>query len=952
MPTLHLVPHTHWDREWYLPFQAFRIKLVRLIDRLLDILEADPDFSNYTLDGQTILLEDYLAVRPENEAALIRHIRAGRLHVGPWYVLPDEFLVSPEALVRNLLLGRESSARFGSGMKVGYLPDPFGHIAQMPQILGGFGIDRAAIKRGLSQEGCELWWLAPDGSRVLTAYLRDGYDNAARLPTLEHSFSKAIQTVRDSLLPHARTDHLLMMNGSDHHEPQPGLPSLIASYQHEADQLLLSNLGDYFNVVEDDLEKNAIELPTIQGELRDPARHHLLAGVLSSRTWIKQRYHACEVLLERWAEPFSAWCQALTLKRSNQSLWTGHLATPLVREPDAFLEQAWRMLLACQPHDSICGCSIDQVHEEMKSRFDHVEQIGEEITAQALTALAEQIATDAHPAGQPRAAIVVYNPHAFPRHGYAEATLELPAGLDRFEIHDLRGNSLPYRIITKLDRPLADMVVDRETLDSLLGMVQDGHVMGLSVQSAVVVEREDQILLEVIVAEDAPPDLDSLRRALEALEALLSSSEPTSFRLLARFSSHAAIEFVAPKIPGLGYSVLALLPSSDPPTQPAVDNGARIENSLLQAQLEQDGSLTLTDLRNGSTFTGLLRFRDQADRGDSYNFCPLEDDEGVESPDEVSSCKRVMHPSGSTLSYELLYHVPESLNEDRSARSSSEVPLAVQVTAALRPGSAALDLRLRVENQARDHRLQALFDLPFTAKEALYDGHYEIRSRPTDLPEKTQSWIEQPAAEKPMRNFVAAYEGKLGLMVAACGLREASVLPQGVIALTLLRCFGWLSRDDLGTRRGGAGPQIPTPLGQVPGTSEFDVSLIPIGADFMQAVQIARAFQTPMKGVGQQIHPGALPPEASLLHVEPPGFALTCIKSSQDRRAVVVRGVNLLDHPLQVRLETLLPLRCAHLARLDETELDELPVDHGRRISIQAAPHVILTFRLMFEELC
>ncbi|MCK4961620.1 MAG: hypothetical protein KAS19_03995, partial [Anaerolineales bacterium] len=188
MTILHIVPHTHWDREWYLPFQSFRIKLVHLIDMLLDILDHDPAFTHFTLDGQTIILEDYLEIRPERESDLIRHIRSGRLLIGPWYILPDEFLVSPEATVRNLLQGGSLCDRFGARMDIGYLPDPFGHIGQMPQILLGFGIEMAAFRRGLADEPCELWWQAPDGSRVLTAYLRDGYDNAARLPTIPSVF--------------------------------------------------------------------------------------------------------------------------------------------------------------------------------------------------------------------------------------------------------------------------------------------------------------------------------------------------------------------------------------------------------------------------------------------------------------------------------------------------------------------------------------------------------------------------------------------------------------------------------------------------------------------------------------------------------------------------------------------------------------------------------------------
>jgi alpha-mannosidase len=949
MSTLHLVPHTHWDREWYLPFQVFRIKLVRLMDRLLDMQQTDPDFSSYTLDGQTILLEDYLAVRPQREADLILQIRAGRLHIGPWYILPDEFLVSPEAIVRNLLRGRRLCDRFGSRMQVGYLPDPFGHIGQMPQILQGFGLNYAAFKRGLSSRGCEMQWHAPDDSSVLTSYLRDGYDNAARLPTDESSFMDAISAARDSLLPHCESEHLLLLNGSDHHEPQPEIPSLVSGWPADEDALTLSSLKDYFHAVEGDLDRRDVELPSIHGELRDPSRHHLLAGVLSSRMWIKQRNHACEVLLERWAEPFSAWRQALELEPSDRILWTGHLATPLVQDADALLDEAWRILLTCQPHDSICGCSIDQVHEEMRRRFDQVEQIGVEIRNQALAAIAQRAVTDTLPGANVRGALITFNPHGFPRGGYAEADFELPAGLDRFEIINARGQPIAYEVLSKSSEALADMRLDRDALSNLLKMVQDGEVMGLSVQSAAVVPLDDYVLLEVAVAEGGRPDRAALQEALETLRPYLRSDEKRSFRLLARFASRVSIAYIAPEIPAHGYTALALAATSNPPSKSIAGDGNRVDNGLMRVELDRTGSLTLTDLRDGSVFSDLLRFRDQADRGDSYTFCPIEGGQIVTSPTSVSACTRTEHACRKTLSYDLTFHVPEGVNDERDGRSDVMTTLMINVEATLRPESPALDLHVTVTNQARDHRLQALFCLPFEVEEALYDGHYEIVRRPTLLPQDTDDWIEQPTAEKPMRNFVAVQGDGKGLMIANRGLREASVSPEGEIAVTLLRCFGWLSRDDLKTRSGGAGPQLPTPGGQEQGTFEFDLRVIPMLGELYEAIKLAEAFQTPLRGVGQPLHGGSLPPDTSLLRLDPESFALTAVKTAHDGRTLVVRGVNLSPEVIQASIETHQPMREAYLSRLDETEEAALTVEGGRRIHFDVGPNQIITLRLSFQ---
>src|SRR5262245_26734433 len=181
---LVVVPHTHWDREWYRTREEFRHRLVRLMDALLDLLERDPEFRHFTLDGQAIVLDDYLEVRPQARPRIERLVRAGRLLVGPWYVLPDEWLVSGEALIRNLRLGQARAAAFGASMPVGYVPDQFGHVGQLPQILAGVGLDCAVLWRGVPRELDQtlFHWEAPDGTRVLGIYLVHGYGNAAQLP--------------------------------------------------------------------------------------------------------------------------------------------------------------------------------------------------------------------------------------------------------------------------------------------------------------------------------------------------------------------------------------------------------------------------------------------------------------------------------------------------------------------------------------------------------------------------------------------------------------------------------------------------------------------------------------------------------------------------------------------------------------------------------------------------
>ena len=246
--TLHVISHTHWDREWYLTFQQFRLKLVHLIDKLLDILAEDPNFKYFMLDGQTIVLDDYLHMRPEMEEVLRKYIKDGRILIGPWHILPDMFLVSPEAHIRNLLEGARTARKFGPKMPIGYIPDPFGHPGQVPQILRGFGIETAALWRGVSDLPAELWWESPDGSKVLLAYLRDSYSNGANLPVHDPmQFTQLIAIARDSLAAHSAVNDFLIMLGTDHMEPSPHTSAAIAYANANLPntQVIHSTLPDY-----------------------------------------------------------------------------------------------------------------------------------------------------------------------------------------------------------------------------------------------------------------------------------------------------------------------------------------------------------------------------------------------------------------------------------------------------------------------------------------------------------------------------------------------------------------------------------------------------------------------------------------------------------------------------------------------------------------------------------
>src|SRR5882672_343441 len=413
MLDIHVVSHTHWDREWYLTHEQFRLRLVALVDRLLDLLDADPEYKHFHLDGQTIVLEDYLEIRPEQEARLRAAIAAGRVLIGPWYVMPDEFLVSGESLVRNLHRGHRSARAFGTPMAVGYLPDLFGHVGQMPQIWRQFGLDNTILWRGFGGPNAEYWWKAPDGSRVLMMHLPpEGYCNATRIVfEPDAMMARAAEKVSYER-GRTRTGQALLMNGVDHVEPHTAIPALVRKLSSLPDQHAQhSTLPAYVAAVRTAVDSIRPDLETVAGELRSGTDYaNLLPGVLSARVYLKQQNAHVQTLLESYAEPLAVMAHRLG-HRSAQGDGLGHRSaqreggTSPFQYPAGQLRHAWKTLLQNHPHDSICGCSIDAVHEENMTRFARARQVGDAVVDSALDAIADAVPAPSSP-GVIRAVVV------------------------------------------------------------------------------------------------------------------------------------------------------------------------------------------------------------------------------------------------------------------------------------------------------------------------------------------------------------------------------------------------------------------------------------------------------------------------------------------------------------------------------------------------------------------
>jgi mannosylglycerate hydrolase len=996
MPTIHLVSHTHWDREWYLTFQQFRLKLIHLVDGLLDILQNDPEYRYFLLDGQAIILEDYLQIRPDRRNDIERFVHEGRLLIGPWYISPDEFLVSPESHIRNLLEGQRICATFGSKMLVGYLPDTFGHIGQMPQILRGFGIDNACVWRGLDDQPIELIWESQDGSKVLLSNLRDSYSNAANLSTnLPKRFITEILDRSHSLVPFSSTGQLLLMHGTDHMEPVKDLPRAVQIFQKERpdEDLVQSNLTRYFEAVHAHIDSNHLEVPVVTGELRSPRKTPLLPGVMSTRITLKQHNSECETELLKWVEPFSVWTHLFDPSPSASTQVNDQPQPEFILDQTAIIRQAWKLLMQCHPHDSICGTSIDQVVTEMQVRFEQVSQISHVLIDQNLREIGDHIDTrfpgEAPESESPHgiiSSIVVFNPNDQPQTGLLSLNVQLDERYSSIQIIDSRHESIPFSQHGMGPRELIASSMDRNELKQALRMVHEGNIAGMVIRDFAIRNEGNKANIRVTISEHGVVDMAKWKEGLTKLDILFADDRIEEYIVRAYSDPEVGISFIPCQVPGHGYHCYWICGLDEAPKEsggphklnpftklllpatqllskfPALiryfpgnkskslSQPTRIENEFFIVDAKSpNGTLSITDKRTRQIYPGLHNFVDGGDCGDLYNYCPPPKNRFIQARSTSIICENTSIRSNLKIITELL--LPSSLTTDRKSRTRKRLRHQVTSIITLVKGVPRVDIRTELDNRSFDHRLRVHFPAPFTCSEAYHDGHFELVKRSIGIPASDDTWAEQPRPEVPQRYFSLVNNSQLSLTIANRGLPEVEVFKNDAgnaeISLTLLRCVDWLSRDDMTTRKGHAGPMgISTPSAQMLGHHSFEYSIIPGNGDILPSIQQAITFNAPLKAISEPIHSGALPSEQSLVENNNPNFLITSIKSSEDGLSLVIRGYNILAAMIDVTLKTRLVFHHAYLANLQEEIFESLPLTSDGKVNLKVAGKKIVTLIL------
>ncbi len=921
--TIHILSNTHWDREWRFPLEETRMQLVKLLDRLISLMENNPEYKYFNFDSQTIFLEDYLEFRPENKERLKKLIAAGRLVVGPWYTLPEEHCVNEESLVRNLLMGKKVSEEFGKYSPVGYTPTSYGQISQMAQLYSGFNIDGIIFYRGIHSGECtqEYFLEAPDGSRILGIRLSrfvsrgafylyvsartmhekdwDGFhwgDEGCLPVTLNRAgedheeephlivspyrkelnldvVEQGINEAMEDILAGTTCDCLVLMDGMDSVFPNENLHKVIekANEVNPEWEFVHSSLPDFIQHLRKSIHPE--KMTVLKGERRHPsvenAFNAFLKDSISSRMYIKQRNAEAERSLLRWAEPLSSVANVLY-----------GLEYPVLP-----LEKAWKYLLSSHSHDSIGGLSPDQIHKDMMYRFDQAEILGKALTKEAMGTIISHI--DSSGANPEDVLVTVFNPLPYEQEACVSVYVDFTKNKDYkgFRIYDPEGNRIEQQILS----------------------------------------REGSYLIAT-----EPNEL------------------PMTF-----FTTKWKVAFNAGKLPALGFKTFTVKPLAHKVTNygTMVCGANEMENEYLKVKIHPNGTLSVTEKKSGQVYTNLLWFEDAGDWGDPWTRFEPFGDRVYNSLGCNAEIKLIENgPVVTTFEIGLKWKLPEGIDHFTKKRTEHEKEISITSRVSLKKGVARLIIDVEVDNTVKYHKLRTMFDAGFHPEEAIVHGQFDVIRRKVHMPD-TSDWLEPMTGTNPYLGFVAAENGGRGLAAISDGITEYEVLDNtaGTVALTLLRAYGYpkmsgLLREDRVVRDGNEGSQCP-------GKHKYSLALHFYQGNWEESgllVQEAAHRSTLMSMQHSRFAGKGLSKCQSFFRLEPEVLYMTGMKRSEDGKSMVLRFYNPTEETVEGQLWSFAPIAKARLLKLNEEAVEELGITGGQSIRLSVPKKRIITLGLEF----
>lgn len=915
----HIISNTHWDREWRFPFQVNRQMLVNMMNQLLHILEKEPRYRAFHLDSQSIVIEDYLEIKPYKKDLISKFVKEKRLFIGPWYVLPDEFQVGGENLIRNLLIGHKISNEIGRVSKVGYSPFSWGQISQLPQIYKNFGIDFVMFYRGvnsLDSPKAEFIWEGADGTQVLASRFstmpRYNFYFYIYRPVLFNEFPTNIEFNwnRESLLFHFAdlmlfktdyfnpkpanefysenlipqvekiindqvndftTPHVIWMEGHDSSGPNINTVKLIDEIKKHFAELKIvhSTLEDYSDAVKNSIDKSKLKI--VKGERRctqfDLRSGNLYGYTTSARMDLKLMNFDCERWLQFYAEPFYNFASLIGLDTE-----------------DRYLDFAWKLIVQNSSHDSIGGCSLDLVHDDMINRYKHIKEISTGLFSKACQFILSN--GDLLKKENPEESYLFsLNPTNYERNEVVQVVVDIPVEYDQGAF-------------------------------KLIG------------------SNENEIEIQMIKSENTQPVLEQL-------------IDRPMYVNVKRYFAYANVK----SIPSFGIKYFKIIPSRN---QRASNekigkiDGKKIvlENKFLKVSINQNGSLKIHDKLTGHVFDKLAYFFDEGESGNAW----VHKSEKPIVTSLKSKPKIKLIENGPLASKVLIEHrlkIPSREMKIISGRKiktkSSSIPIKMIVN--LTKESKRVDLDVEVINNVENHRLRIMFPTLKDAKYHFAEGQFDVVQREIKRIDAT-NWIEPPMYDFPMHNFVDVSNEKIGFAVLVDGMKEYEVLEDRnkTLAATLLRSFSYVIIPS------SVGEFLEMKGSQCPGRHKFRLSIYPHSGNWIEGKVYDEAlkFNLPLSFIETNNLTTENLNEKSFLKIQPDDLVISCFKKSEDGEGFILRLYNPTYKIIPGKVEFFWKIKSAELVTLEEKFVQKLDLTNNK-IHIDVQPKKIITIKLKFE---
>ena len=855
----HVISNTHWDREWRYPFQRNRQMLVDMIDNVLDILETEPTYKAFHLDSQSIVIKDYLEVRPDKENQIKKFVEQKRLFIGPWYVLPEQFQVGGENLIRNLLLGHKISKKYGRISKIGYSPFSWGQISQLPQIYKEFGIELIMFYRGvnsLDSPKAEFLWIGADGTEAVSSRFstmpRYNFYFYIYRPVIHNEFpadieykwsnggvpfhfsdkqlaeedyfivdpaegyypeniNQQVEAIINDQVDDFTTAHVIWMEGHDSSGPNIKTVNIIKDIKKIFPDLNVvhSTLEDYARLLFESVDVKALK--KVYGERRssqfDRRSGNMYGYTTSARMYLKQKNFEAEKWTQFYAEPFSVF-SALVGRNIN----------------DTYLDKAWELLVQNSSHDSIGGCSLDQIHDDMMDRYRQAIEISKGVFERSVKHIARNL--NLPKVNDENLFFVGFNPNNYLRNEVVECFLDIPKEFDEgdFKIYDFNENVIEKQII-KIEphQPVIEQLIDR------------------------------------------PMYFDMMR-----YQCLINLKNITEF----------------------GYKTFWLKPIKSEKFQIQYSKSFLaqkniLENEFLKIKINTNGSFNLFDKLNKKEFIGLGYFYDEGESGHAWTNVPTKP--FITTLSSKPKIKLILNGNLSA-TYKISHLLKLSINlAERKKKSHKSVSITIDLYLTLNKNSKRVEIKIEADNKAESHRLRIMFPTNLEAKYHYGEGQFDVVKRTIERPD-TKDWIEQPMYDFPLHQFADVNDERNGLAVLVNGLKEYELLndKKKTLAITLLRGFEYVispsSKQDYTYLKGS----------QCLGKSSYKLALYPHKGDWRngEVYKEALNFNNPLSLVQTGKARGKLPAEMSFMKVTPEELVFSALKKSEDANAFVLRIYN------------------------------------------------------------